>query len=252
MSQGPASNAVLLARHDLSPEVARFLVRPDEGVPAFAAGQYMTLGLPLDGRLLVRPYSTASAPSETSEVEFLIRRVSSGALTPRLWELRPGDRLSFGRPKGLFRLRPDQASTHVLVSTGTGLAPFISMVSALLHNATSLESVTPRALVVHGVAHAHELAYRDKLEAWAAAPIGVRYAPAISRPQDPANAGWDGWTGRLDEALGPILDAHAIEPERSIVYLCGNPGMISAAQSLLAARGFTPDAIVSEQYWPAA
>src|SRR5450759_4093523 len=78
-----APNATITEREDVSPGVARLRIRPDDGVPAFEPGQYLALGLDLDGRPLQRPYSTASARGETDALEFLVRLVPDGALTPR-------------------------------------------------------------------------------------------------------------------------------------------------------------------------
>ena len=110
----------------------------------------------------------------------------------------------------------------------------------------------PRAIVVHGVSHVAELAYRDRLERLASSPARVRYVPVVSRPSHPDNAGWIGLTGRLDAQLDAVCDAHRLDPAASVAYLCGNPEMIATAERILARRGFAPDAIVSEHYWPLA
>jgi ferredoxin-NADP reductase len=242
-------NATLSARIDLTSSVARFRVRPDDGVPAFEPGQYLALGLPVDGRLLQRPYSTASAKGASEEVEFLIRRVPTGAFTPLLWELPVGARLRMGRPKGLFTMKPGDPRDHLFIATGTGLAPFVAMLETLLAGGGSGE-LPPRAVVVHGVSKVGELAYQERLERWASDGRDVAYAPAISRPDHPENAGWDGAVGRVDAILDALCEEHALDPLRTVAYLCGNPEMIAAGERILATRGFPPDAIVSEHYWP--
>ncbi len=238
-------NATLTARDDLTASIARFRVRPDDGVPAFEPGQYLALGLEVDGRLLQRPYSTASPRGTRDELEFLIRLVPGGAFTPRLWDVPVRGRLRLGRPKGLFTLRPGDSRTHLFIGTGTGLAPFVSMLETILAGDRS-----PRAIVVHGVSHVAELAYRDRLERLAEDHRGVHYVPLISRRDHPANAGWTGFSGRIDAALDGICEAHALDPRATVGYLCGNPAMIMAGERILTARGFPPDGIVSEHYWP--
>jgi ferredoxin-NADP reductase len=254
---GLEPNATLAARFDLTPTIARFAIRPDDGVPPYDPGQYFALGLTVDGRPLQRPYSTASARGTRDELEFLIRLVPGGAFTPRLWALPVGDRLRIGRPKGLFTLRSGDPRTHLFVSTGTGLAPFVSMVGTLVGGtgqttADARPAPAPRAVVVHGVSHVAELAYRGRLERLAASGIGVRYAPVVSRPAHPTNAGWTGLTGRLDAQLDELCEVHRLDPADSVAYLCGNPEMIVTAEQILAGRGFAREAIVSEQYWPLA
>ena len=262
---GLEPNATLSARVDLTASIARFVVRPDDGVGAFEPGQYFALGLTVDDRPLLRPYSTSSVRGTRTELEFLIRLVPDGAFTPRLWILRVGDRLRMGRAKGLFTLGPDDPRTYLFVATGTGLAPCVSMLQSLVRDdaegsvgsgggaaAPGAVSASPRAIIVHGVSRVDELAYRDRLERLAADRSDVRYVPVVSRPADPANAGWAGLTGRLDGGLARICDTHGLEPAHSVAYICGNPEMITAARETLAAGGFAAEAIVSEQYWPTA
>jgi len=250
-------NATLVARIDLTPTVARVVIRPDDGVGPFEPGQYFALGLAVDGRPLLRPYSTSSAPDVRTDLEFLIRLVRDGAFTPRLWRLGPGARLRIGRAKGLFTLRPDDPRTHLFVATGTGLAPFVSMVGALLRGEAARPGVpevpttlAPRAVVVHGVSRLDELAYRDRLERLATEADGVRYEPIVSRPDDPANAAWQGRTGRVAAQLDDVCASHDLDPTSCVAYLCGNPEMIASVEAILIARGLASDAIVSEQYWP--
>ena len=238
------ANATVAGRWDLTPSIARFAVRPDDGVSAFQPGQYFALGLPVDGRILQRPYSTASPASEPGLLEFLVRLVPGGAFTPRLWRLQAGDRLRIGRPKGLFTLAPGDARTHLLISTGTGLAPFIAMAHALRSRPDG-----PRSIVIHGAADVAELAYRERLERWAAEGPTTVYVPAISRPDRPDNADWTGVIGRVDAALPAIWDRHRLDPAATVAYLCGNPGMIEAVTRRLREHGLAEAAIVSEHYW---
>ena len=238
-------NAVLVERRDLTDAVAHFHVRPDDGPPPFQAGQYFALGLPVGERLVLRPYSVASASGR--DLEFFIRRVDGGALTPRLWALRPGARLRLGKAKGLFTLIERDRRAHLFVATGTGLAPVVSMVETLLASGDP-----PHVVVVHGVAHASELGFRDRLERWATESSVLTYVPAVSRPGDDRNAAWRGRVGRLDALLGPLIDELALVPDRTVAYLCGNPAVVAVAAQVLAARGLPRDAIRSEDYWPLA
>lgn len=246
-ASGPptAANATVVAREDHGPSIARFIVRSDTGSLPVRPGQYLALGLAVDDRLLQRPYSTATRAGSHADLEFLVRLVPDGALTPRLWELRVGDRLHLGRPKGLFTLDPDDLRTHLFVATGTGLAPFVAMTETLLETVGA-----PRIVVVHGVAHTEELAYRDRFERWAR-ERAVDYVPAISRPDSPSNAGWGGRTGRVDALLDEIWSTHDLDARAAVAYLCGNPGMIEAATGVLSRLGMPDDAIRSEHYWPA-
>jgi len=223
----------------VSASVARFVVRPDGPMLPFRAGQYLALGMRIDGRLVQRPYSTAACARTARDHEFLIRHVPDGALTPHLWTLDVGGRVILGPPKGLFVLEADDPRDHLLVSSGTGLAPFVSMARTLVDRGQP-----PRIVVVHGVSHASDLAYRERLETWHR-DGHVAYVPTVSRPHDPTNAGWTGRTGRTDAALA---DACAeLDPANTVAYLCGNPGMVDGAEGLLRSRGFTD--VRAERFW---
>lgn len=239
----PEANATIVGRADLGPAVATFRIRPDAPLPAAAPGQYFAIGVPVDGRLLQRSYSTSTGPGAQDELEFLVRRVPDGALTPRLWGLGVGDRLRLGRPKGLFTRIPGDRRTHLFVATGTGLAPFVAMVEMGL-----LEPDPPPMIVVHGVAFVQDLAYRERFERWQAEGR-VAYIPSISRAGDAANVDWRGRTGRIDAILDDIWATKGLDADETVAYLCGNPDMLQAAAQILAGRGLGVEAIRIEQYW---
>ena len=237
----PSPNATIVAREDLTRSVARFVVRPDDGPIPFLPGQYLAVGLDLGGRFVQRPYSTAS-PSGSRDLEFLVRLIAGGALTPSLWRLRPGERVRLGRPKGIFTLLDNDPRTHVFSATGTGLAPFISMIAALASRPTP-----PTSIVLHGVAHASELAYRDRIHGWQ--DRRVQYIPVVSRPDAPGSPGWAGSTGRVDAALADLFDRSVIGARDTVIYACGNPAMVASVSRLATAAGAPADAVRSEQYW---
>ncbi len=245
------ANATLVERVDLTPAIARLRIRPDAGPPMFRSGQYLAIGLPVDGRLVQRPYSVASPPDERDELEFLVRLVPDGLLTPHLWRLRPGDRVRIGSPKGLFTLDEGDPRRHLFLATGTGIAPLRSMLAALLERGPSTTIGTGRdqaPIVVHGVATSPELAYRDELERLSR-DARIVYQPAISRPSDPANGSWQGETGRLDGLVARIVADAGVESTSAVAYVCGNPAMIEAVGSRLANLGFPTEAIRAEHYW---
>jgi ferredoxin--NADP+ reductase len=241
------SNATIVDRVDLTGDIAHFEIRPDDGPPAFEPGQYLALGLPIGERLVQRPYSTASRKDTPRDVEFFIRRVPGGLLTSRLWEVAPGARVRLGRPKGLFTLLPGDGRAHLFVASGTGLAPFISMLELLFSRVEP-----PRVVVLHGASYVRELGYRERLERWVAEGRPLAYLPTISRPADPLNAGWSGRTGRAAVVIDAACEELDLDPRGTVAYLCGNPEMIASGERRLLARGVPREAIRSEQYWPQA
>jgi len=246
-ADSPRYNAVLVGRQDLTDALAVFKVRFEGDPVDFEPGQYLTIGLESDGKLVQRPYSTASSPLDAADgYDFYVRLVEGGLFTPLLWRLQPGDRMSMKGPKGKFVLLPEDDRRHVFISSGTGIAPFISMMETLRRQGA------PRpAVVLHGVSHVSDLGYREQLESWqASGEYPVTYVPTVSRVRDPRNSGWSGRTGRVETVLNDVYDDLSLTPDDSIAYICGNPDMILAADETLAGRGFSEEQIHKELYWP--
>ena len=247
-------NARVVERTDLCPGLAFLRVAYADGSTlAFEPGQFVELGL-LDatGRIERRAYSIASKPGAPA-LEFLLRRVDDGSLSPRLFDLRPGaELLATTRPLGKFTLAdvPPGADV-VMIATGTGLGPFLAMIR------THPPGVRWRSLtLLHGVAFEAELAARAELEERARVDPSFRYVPILSRER---GARWSGARGRVQELLHPeTWDAHAaapLAPDSTQVLLCGNPAMIVEVTALLEARGFrrhrrsAPGNLRTERYW---
>jgi ferredoxin-NADP reductase len=247
-ADAPIYNARLVRRVDETESLGDFWVRFDGDPTPFEPGQYMTIGVVVDGKLVQRPYSVASAPAQagTDGYEFYVRLVQGGTFTPFLWELPIGQGMRMIGPKGKFTLLPDDDRTHVFISSGTGNAPFVAMIRQLL-----IDGQTRRVVFLNGVSYAHELGYRDVVEGWdRSGAFPVMYVPTVSRPDDPANTEWTGRTGRVEMILGPVLDELGLTPADSIAYICGNPDMILSAEGTLLARGYPEDQVHKELYWP--
>src|ERR1700723_651061 len=124
-------HAQVTKRVDFAPDLWMFRIRVGTDFQ-FVPGQYATLGVEANGKRVERPYSIASSPAE-DEVEFFFELVPEGALTPLLHKLQPGDPLLMRKvPKGKFSLDTQNGKTnHLLISTVTGVAPFVSYVRTL-------------------------------------------------------------------------------------------------------------------------
>jgi ferredoxin/flavodoxin---NADP+ reductase len=248
----------------------------------FKPGQYATLWLTHQGATTPRPYSIASSPSETRVLEFYINLVKEGRLTPSLWDPDVLEalghnsietRLAITGPKGRFVLDPSDLRDLVFVASGTGLAPFVSMIrwlnEAYLSNQ---ENFQPRRVyVIHGVSFPRHLGYYQELQSLALETLrnperklALIYLPTISRPSlDPA---WKGLRGRaesifsppaleqrdpldMQNALGSALGS-LFRPETHAVYVCGHPGTVDGVVQALAKRGFKVDRdIKREKYF---
>ena len=146
----PQYNASIVKRVDMHESLIYVWVKFDGEATPFLSGQYMTIGVFVDGRIVQRPYSVASPPYESDDTgyEFYVRLVHGGQFTPLLWRLPVGHRMRMIGPKGKFTLEENDDRTHLFISTGTGNAPFVAMMKALLR-----EGRPRRAIFVNGVSY---------------------------------------------------------------------------------------------------
>ncbi len=267
----PALNAVMTQRIDLAPGLAIFKVAPDGWtLPPFVPGQFAVLGLPAaaprtplsdreepsdPSRFIRRAYSIASSSLARDHLELFINLVHSGELTPRLFALPPGGKLWLG-PKitGLFTMREVPREAHlVMIATGTGLAPYMSMLRS------ELECGGPRRFaVLHGARHSWDLGYQGELYTMARLCPNLTYLPSVTRSEaEPAP--WGGARAHVQDlwTSGAIAKAWGFPPtpRDTHVFLCGNPAMIDTTTQLLEGEGFRmhdarePGQIHVERYW---
>ncbi|HEY8169700.1 MAG TPA: FAD-binding oxidoreductase [Candidatus Limnocylindria bacterium] len=244
MAQDYPYNGRLTRWEEITPGLAIVGVEALEAPFPFEPGQYATLGLMgTEGKLIQRPMSVSSSADDLSEYEFFIRHVDSGGFTPLLWDIGVGDPINIKGPKGKFLLQ-DDGRTALFIASGTGLAPFISMIETLIDRGQTRDVV-----LLHGVSHERDLAWRDRLsELEAAGEFPVRYVGTVSRPAE--NPGWSGSSGRVEAIVASQLDELDLTPDSTTIYLCGNPDMVSAVDEVALARGFPPEQIRKELYWP--
>ena len=244
----PEYNATLVKRVDHTPDLASFWVKLDGDPVSFEPGQCITIGAIADDKLWERPYSVASPPAVAGAegYELYVRLVPVVRFTTLLWRLQPGARLRMSGPEGAFTLEPGDRRTHLYVSTGTAIAPFISMIwETLLHGRPR------RAVVLHGVSYASDLGYRELLEGMERdGTYPLRYVPTVSRPDDPRNAGWRGRTGRVEQVVGAVCGDLGLHRGDTVVYVCGNPDMILNVERVMMDRGFPEFHVKKELYWP--
>ncbi|MEA3286881.1 MAG: ferredoxin--NADP reductase [Candidatus Marinimicrobia bacterium] len=265
-------NAIVSQKIEVSPGLIILRVVPDGwGLPDFKAGQFTVLGLPGTAprhelsdpepdlkdplKFIRRAYSVSSASVTKEYIEFYITMVRSGALTPRIFALEPGNRI-FLSPKfsGVFTLdRVDQDSNIILLGTGTGLAPYMSMLRADLPC-----NAQRKYIIVHGARHSWDLGYRSELNTIANVCNNFTYIPAITRP-DIEHINWGGASGYIQELwqAGIIQEKSGLKPapENTHIFLCGNPSMIDSMVNTLELEGFiehsnkAPGQIHLERYW---
>jgi len=228
-------------------------VKPDEwNLPEFKAGQFVVLGLPGSAprvpdameeyqeqdpdKMIRRAYSIAS--SSTDEyVEFYISIVRSGSLTPRIFNLEIGDRIYMSqKPTGMFTLdQVDEDQNVVLIATGTGVAPYMSMLRTdALHRKGHI-------VIIQGASNSWDLGYFSELKLLANMFSKFTYYPTITEP-DKEPAGWSGDTRFIEKIWDDPKFIEKIgfepKPDNTHVFLCGNPNMIKSMKETLYKDGF--------------
>ena len=263
-------NATVIGREEINPQLIILRVRPDTAVFDFKPGQFGVLGMlggaprvsdstPEDkptepDKFIRRAYSIASASLERRYMEFYLTLITNGALTPRLFALKHGSRVFLGpKASGIFTLEKVAPEKGViLVATGTGLAPYVSMLRTMLVNDGQRKYV-----VLHGSRYSWDLGYRGELESLSRLRPNFTYIPSITRAeQDPH---FLGHVGRLQSLMEQgVVEKEsgvALDPAKAEVFLCGNPDMVKVVTTLLQTRGFTakggngPVNIHVEEYW---
>jgi ferredoxin--NADP+ reductase len=197
----------------------------------FENGEFVTLGLRHEGKLIARAYSIVST-NDSDELEFLSIHVPDGPLTSRLTGIREGDGVWVnGKSTGSLTLRHVQPGRHLfLLATGTGLAPFLSLIRD-----SEVYRSYEKVILVHTVRTRNELAYQKQIVAMT--NDRLLYLPTVTRePFETPGRGSDLFrSGALFTRLGLA----AADPEHDRVMLCGNPHMIREMTDYLKATGWT-------------
>ncbi|MDP9113465.1 MAG: FAD-dependent oxidoreductase [Acidobacteriota bacterium] len=226
--------AKLISALEIAPGVRRFVFEaPEVQRLDFVPGQFVSLTETIAGRAITRAYSIASAPAGGNRFELCLNLVDGGVFTPHLFELSPGDTVDMLPPLGTFTLRQPLRDS-LLVATGTGVAPFRSMLQA------ELRPGSPGFTLLFGVRHESHLLYRQEFEEMARDYSQFRFWPTLTQPA----RGWGGRTGRVQAHL-----AEALEGRTDVdVYLCGLRPMVDDVRQILKSMGFDRKQIRYEKY----
>jgi CDP-4-dehydro-6-deoxyglucose reductase len=226
--------ARLIESVELAPEVRHFVFEA-EGVDRldFVAGQFVSLSASIGGRTITRAYSLASAPGAGNRFELCLNRVPGGVFSGPLFDMKPGEAVDMKPPLGMFVLRrPPRES--LFIATGTGIAPFRSMLLA------NLSEASPALTLLFGVRYESHLMYRSEFESMAQRYTQFRFWPTLSRPE-PA------WTGRTGHVQAHLVKALG-ERREVDVYLCGLKAMVDDVRAILKGMGFDRKQIFYEKY----
>ena len=203
----------------------------------FIPGQFVTLDLPIHEKVNKRwrSYSIASWPDGTNVFELVIVLDKEGAGTNYLFkEIKEGDTLILRGPQGIFTLTETLDEDLVLICTGTGIAPFRSMI----HHIKNQQIPHKNLYLIFGCRTQSTLLYYNELVQLQQELPGFNYIPVLSREE------WQGKTGYVHQ----VYEAIFADKRPAYFYLCGWKGMVDEAKKRLLEMGYDKKAIHLEIY----
>jgi CDP-4-dehydro-6-deoxyglucose reductase len=223
---------------DIAPETKRYFIAiPELEVFDFIPGQFVTLDLPIGERNAERwrSYSIASAPDGSNQFELVIVKAKDGKGTDYIFSnLAIGSSVDVRGPQGKFTL-PDALDKDLfLICTGTGVAPFRSMIRHIYAQKISHKAIH----LVFGCRYQTDLLYADEFFTLAASEASFHYHPTLSRET------WDGHQGYVHEIYRSLLADHPL----TSFYLCGWKDMITQARENIMGLGYAKNDIHFELY----
>lgn len=229
----------VLSVHHWNDTLFSFKTTRDAGF-RFRNGEFTMVGMEVEGRPLLRAYSMASANHEET-LEFFSIKVPDGPLTSRLQHLKQGQSVLIGKkPTGTLVTDNLLPGRHLyLLGTGTGLAPFLSLIKD-----PSIYDAFEKIVLVHGVRFIKDLAYQDYIsttlpnDEYLGGMVAEQliYYPTVTREPYKHNGRITALmeSGKLFEDIG----LPAIDHTQDRAILCGGPGMLEDTRSFFEARGF--------------
>ncbi|HLP93350.1 MAG TPA: FAD-binding oxidoreductase [Saprospiraceae bacterium] len=206
---------------NIAPNVRQFQLEvPGVDSFDFKAGQFVTMDLPIGEKRMQRwrSYSIANAPNGSNALELCIVRSASGPGSGFLFdEVKEGSSIRFKGPDGGFVLPETIDRDLVFICTGTGVAPFRSMILDILHSGKPHRNIH----LIFGARSERDILYREEFEALTQSMPGFRYDVALSRQED-----WNGYKGYVHQIY--LQDYASPRPDVAF-YICGWSQMIDEA-----------------------
>lgn len=212
------------------------LVFPPAAPFDFDSGQFVNalVNSAEQGKLVKRPYSIASPPYEKGSIDLVWKRIEGGFMTNYFWKLKEGDTLQVQGPLGRFGFKKPLQKHLVFVATGTGIAPFRSMIFQLFKDGTDRD-----VWLIFGNRYETDILYDDEWKDLAVKHSNFHYLPTVSRPKQ--------WTGER-EYVQKVLAKQKFPPAETHVYICGLTNMINEVQKTALETGFPKEQILFEKY----
>ncbi|ARB93464.1 ferredoxin--NADP reductase [Legionella longbeachae] len=207
----------------------------------YSPGQFITIHFEHEGKTLKRSYSIANIPKQDNKIEIAAGYFENGPGTELLYHLKPGDSIQVSGPYGRLTMKEGHFGRFILVATSTGVTPYRSM----LQDLGNLMNQHPelQVVILQGVQRREEILYADEFRDFVQKYPQAAFRPYLSR-QPKEELVENEFSGYVQHAF-PSLN---LNPEKDIIYLCGNPGMIDEAFNSLKDQGFAMQQIIREKY----
>ena len=210
----------------------------DETHFGFVPGQWLSVkGKTPEGEEITRAYSIASPPSINGSFAFCLNRVQDGFMSNYICDLAEGEEIPFQGPFGSFILRQPLRDT-LFIATGTGVAPFRSMLHWLFADPERYREC--QFWLLFGARNEHDLYYRAEFESLATKHANFHFLPTLSRPTEK----WTGLRGYVQEHVREIVG----ERKDMQAYICGLDKMVRVNRELLKNLGWERASIRYERY----
>lgn len=223
-----------------TPDTKRFVFQvPELKQYDFIPGQYALIDLPINGKQTTRAYSIASPPNNTNTLELIITHKTNGAGTDYLFnEVKIGTKIKVSSPLGKFTLATQPIGTELcFICTGTGIAPFRSMLLNILNSRLPHKNIT----LIFGTRYEKDILYRSEMEELQNKTPEFQYIPVLSRE---TGEQWKGEKGYIHNIYRKLY----IEKRPVLFFLCGWKEMIVEAAKKLEQMGYEKEQIRFELY----
>jgi NAD(P)H-flavin reductase len=224
---------------DEAPLIKRYFIKyPDDVTMRFQAGQFIMINLPIESKYTNRSYSIASPPSEDQTLELLIVLKEDGLGTPFLFSnIVEGSIIQCSLPLGKFKLPETIDKPIYFICTGTGIAPFRSMIQHINNHRIPHQEMH----LIFGTRTEQDLLYRQEFVSLGQSDSDFHYEPVLSRAQ---NSDWKGRKGYVHQVYEEAIK----EGKLGYFYLCGWSAMLKEAREKLQALGIDKSLIKFEVY----
>ncbi len=229
-------NCKVISIIDETPVVKTYTLQYPDTVPfSFKAGQFVMLDLPIEAKHTTRSYSIASAPNNANTIELCIVLKPGGPGTSYLFnEVKPGSEIKTSVAIGKFTLPESLDHDICFVCTGTGIAPFRSMITEIYSKGLPHKNI----YLIFGNRMKEDILYRTEFEALALQEPTFKFIPVLSREE------WEGARGYVHEVYEKLFHGN----DDTCFYLCGWPAMLKEARQRLETMGYPRQQIRFESF----